>query len=363
MNVLRVFAVVWMCTQINGTSLAQLNAEQEQAIDQIFTKCNRTDRPGCALAIVQEGQIIYKKGYGMADLERGVPITPSTVFYAGSISKQFVAACVLLLVEEGQIALDEPVQRYLPDFPRYQATITVRHLVHHTSGIRDYFGLLEEAGLNYLNQIPTAQVYDLIKATDSLDFDPGSDYRYSNSGYLMLAMIVEKVSGQRFADFAREQIFEPLGMKHSRFLDDASLLVPNRAWGYRETYDGEIKNMIMRFDLVGSGGLYTTVEDLYLWDQNFYRPRIGSPAFLETMLTSGKLNDGSDTRYAFAIRKDRFKGLPLIGHSGSLGGYRAQYLQFPEQAFSIIILGNSANFKPGERAHEVANLLLAEHFD
>ncbi|MCB0667684.1 MAG: beta-lactamase family protein [Saprospiraceae bacterium] len=353
------FAIVFFTLFLSDNQIwAQLSEIERLQIDSVFSACDHTDSPGCALAIIRDNKLIYKKGYGMADLERGLAITPQSVFYAGSISKQFVASCALLLSERNQLDLRAPIQQYLPDFPDYGSEIIVQHLIYHISGIKDYFDLFEQAGINYLNQTSRKQTYELIKSQDSLDFKPGEKYSYSNSGYLMLAMIIEKVSGMSFSKFVDREIFKPLGMTHSLFLDDAAILVPNRAWGYHINLDDEVENMLMRFDLVGSGGLYTTVEDLYLWDQNFFLPKIGSSRFGEKLLTTGKLNDGTDTRYAFALVRDELMGHRLVGHSGSLGGYRAQYMQFPDDKLSIIILGNYSNFKPGERAHEIARILL-----
>lgn len=339
-------------------SNAQISEIQQLKIDSLFIKYDHTHMPGCALAIVKNGEIIYKKGYGMADLERGIVNRPHTVFYAGSISKQFVAGCALLLSERGLLDLNAPVHKYLDDFPDYGHTITVQHLIYHTSGIKDYFELFEKSGIDYLNQISRNKVYNLIKSQDSLNFNPGDQYSYSNSGYLMLSMIIEQVAGMPLSSFVDQEIFKPLGMMHSLFLDNVNRLIPNRALGYHKNLDDQIENMIMRFDLVGSGGLYTTVEDLYLWDQNFYHSKIGSPQFIDHLLTSGTLNNGQDTRYAFAILRDRLLGRTVIGHSGSLGGYRSQFLQFPDEKLSIIILSNLSNFKPGERAHDIAKILL-----
>ena len=337
---------------------AQIRQDQKLAVDQLFQAYNSTRSPGCALAIIQHGKIIYKRGYGMADLERNLPIRPETVFYAGSISKQFVAACAQLLVEADKLDLSKPVQFYLEDFPNYEEPITLKHLIHHTSGIKDYFELLEKTGKNYLNQISETEVYDLIKNQDQLNFLPGVKYSYSNSGYLMLAMIVEKVAEMPFSRFVLENIFQPLEMHHSLFLDDVNQLVPHRAFGYFINKDGIVENRIMRFDLVGSGGLYTTVEDLAKWDANFYKSKIGSNQFVNNLLVNGFLNDGTDIKYAHAIRKSTFLGLPVIGHSGSLGGYRAQFTQFPEQKFSVIILGNLANFTPEKKAYQIAEIFL-----
>ena len=293
----------------------------------------------------------------MADLERGIPISSSTIFYAGSISKHFVAGCALLLSEQNKLDLDASVQKYLIDFPLYDDEVTVRHLIHHTSGIRDYFEILEDEGLDYLNQISPQKVYDLIRKQENLDFKPGSKYSYSNSGYLMLALMIEEVSGKPFSTFVKEEIFHRLGMHQSMFLDDNRTLVPNRAWGYNVLEDGRVENVLMRFDLVGSGGLYTSVEDLYLWDQNFYHSKIGSPTFLSKLLTPGTLNDGTDTGYAFALRVGDILGRHFIGHSGALGGYRAQYLRFPNENLSIIILGNFSTFKPMDYAQKIAAIV------
>ncbi len=344
------------------TLKSQITADQRDAVDQIFQANNHTDGPGCAVAIIRGGEIIFKKGYGMADLEHRIAIHPATVFYAGSISKQFVTSAAILLAERGKLDLDAKIQEYLPDANTHDQDITVQHLIYHTSGIKDYFGVLEKEGLQYLNQISPQKVYELVNRQESLDFLPGEKYQYSNSGYLLLGLIIEKVSGVSLAKFIEKEIFVPLGMRNSIFLDDCREIVPNRAWGYNKNISGQYENMIMRFDLVGSGGMYTTVSDLALWDANFYNSRIGSDQFLNTLLTTGKLNNGSDTKYAFALRKDSFRGLPVIGHSGSLGGYRAQFMQFPEQKFSIIILSNYAKCKPGELAHSVANVFLTDYF-
>ncbi len=359
---MRFSTLLTLCFLLPTALFSQISIEQREHLDSIFKSYDDVEVPGCAVAIVRNGEIIFQKGYGMADLERGIPITPESVFYAGSISKQFVAAAALILSDRGELDLMADVHDYLPDLPQYSQPISVQNLIYHTSGIRDYFSLLEEAGLNYLNEVPRKVVYDLIRSEKDLEFNPGQKYQYSNSGYLLLAMIIEQIANTSLATFVEKEIFDVLGMQHSVFLDDNRKIVLNRAWGYHKNIDGEIENMIMRFDLVGSGGLYTTVGDLYLWDQNLYESKFGSPGFLNRLLTTGRLNDGRDTNYAFAIRKDSFRGLPVIGQSGSLGGYRAQFMQFPSERFSIIILSNLDKCKPGELAHQVANVFLKGAF-
>ncbi|MFN7118158.1 MAG: serine hydrolase domain-containing protein [Saprospiraceae bacterium] len=343
---------------------AQLSLEQQQAIDAVFSNWNRTDSPGCALAIVQDGQIIYKKGYGMADLEHHIAIQPNTVFYAGSVSKQFVAMSILLLAEAGKLSLDDAVHQYVPELPDYNKVITIRHLLHHTSGLRDYLALIELSGRSYLDYVNKQAALDLIFRQKGLNFNPGEQYAYSNSGYLLLATIVERLSGMSFRQFTQEHIFKPLGMNHSFFNDYLYELVNNRAFSYQRKAQGGFEPLFMRFALVGSGGLYTTVEDLFKWDQNYYHNRLGKQqqSLIDTMLTDGKLNNGASAGYAFALVNGQYRGLATVGHTGSLAGYRAYYVRFPAQRFSIIILGNAAEFTPTTFAYKIADILLESHF-
>ena len=345
-------------------AINQISPEQFRKVDEIFQKWDKPDMPGCALAIVHKGKIIYKKGYGMADLEHDIPIQPNSIFYIGSVSKQFVAMCMLLLKEQGKLDLDADIRTYLPEFPDYGYMITCRNLIHHTSGIRDNLTLWELAGRSHLDHIPETEIYEMIKRQEKLNFEPGTEYRYSNSCYFMMSLIIERVSGQTLHEFADEYIFQKLGMKNSFFGDDNRRIIKNRAFGYGENSQGKIDNMIMRFDLVGSGGLYSSVEDLFLWDQNFYNNQLGErrQALIDEMLTNGKYKDGSEVDYAFAIVNGSFGGLTTISHSGSLGGYRAFYVQFPEQEFSVIILGNVTTLQPEAKAYDVARICLDGQF-
>lgn len=344
---------------------AQLTVDQEARIDALFTKWNRDNKPGAALAVIHNGTIVYQKGYGMANLELGVPIEPETVFYIGSVSKQFVAMCMLLLEEQGKIDLDADIRTYLPEFPDYGYPISSRNLIHHTSGIRDNLTLWELVGRSHLDEIPESEIYELIMRQEQLNFEPGTDYRYSNSCYFMMSLIIERISGQSLREYAEEHIFSKLGMEHSFFGDNNSRIIPNRASGYHENSDGKIENMIMRFDLVGSGGLYSTVQDLFLWDQNFYDNQLGTRGqdLIKDMLTNGRYNDGSEVDYAFALKNDTYRGLRTVSHSGALGGYRSHFLQFPDQLFSVVILSNVTNFGPGDKAYAVADICLESQLE
>jgi len=337
---------------------------ENQEVDALFKEWNFEQSPGCALAVIKDGEIIYKKGYGTADLEHDVPITPATVFYIGSVSKQFVTMSILLLVEEGKIKLDDAVQTYLPDFPTYEKEVTIRNLIHHTSGIRDYLTLWSLAGNNYLDHIDETAVYRMITRQKELNFLPGEQYLYSNSCYFMLSMIIEKASGKSLKEYAQNNIFKPLGMQNSHFHDDYFHIIRDRAFSY--FYDeNRFNNLIMRFDLVGSGGLYTSVEDLYLWDQNFYQNELGNSTqkLIENMHQEGILNNGESAGYAFALVNGEYRGLKTVSHGGALAGYRAQLMRFPDQNFSVVILSNLASFRPTYMAQNVAEVFLEDDME
>jgi CubicO group peptidase (beta-lactamase class C family) len=341
-----------------GTAFAD---DKTDKVDKIFEVWDKPDSPGCALAIVKDGEIIYKRGYGMANLENNVPITPQSVFYIGSVSKQFVTMCVVLLVQEGKLSLDDNVRKYIPELPDYGTPITIRHLIHHTSGIRDYLTLEDIAGIPF-GFYHEEDVLELIARQKELNFIPGDEYLYSNSGYFLLSVIVHRASGKTLRQYAQEKIFDPLGMKNSRFHDDYTELIKNRASGYLDEGGRNFKNFISTFDCVGSGGLFTSVADLYLWDQNFYHHKVGGKEVFDLMHTVGTLNNGIKLNYAFALDISSYKGLKTVGHGGSLGGYKSAHIRFPEHKFSVICLSNLNSFEPMPHAHRVADVYLSESF-
>lgn len=337
--------------------------EASDQVDKLLASWNIPSSPGCALAIIKDGKIIYKNGYGEANIELGVAITPKTVFYIGSISKQFVAFSAALLESQGKLNFDDDIRQYIPEFPDYGHLITIRHLIHHTSGIRGYFILMELAGMDigYFHQAEEV-IKELLTRQKTLNFKPGEKFQYCNSGYMLLAEIVSRVSGMSFREFAHKHIFKPLGMKNSRFHDDYTELIKNRASSYFPGKKNKYKNFISTFDLVGSGGLYTTVEDLFLWDQNFYHYQVGGKAVIDTVLTRGKLNNNEEIPYAFGLGHSEYKGLKIVGHSGGLGGYRTMLLRFPAQKFSIICLSNFADFDLISTYYQVADIYLKDQF-
>ena len=320
-------------------------------VDKIFEKWNKPNSPGCALAVIKNGRIVYKRGYGMANLDHDVPITPSTVFFVASVTKQFTAAAIALLAQQGKLSLDDEVRKYIPAVPDFGTPITIRHLIHHTSGLRDW---MPGAAL-------PDDVLELVSRQKELNFRPGEKDLYSNLGYRLLGMIVERVSGQSLREFARANIFQPLGMKKTHFQDDAGEIVKNLADGYAPTKgDAFRRSSITTIAVVGSGALLSTVEDLALWERNFYDKRVGGSALIEQLHQRGRLNNGEYTDYAFGLIISKYSGLPNVYHAGSGRGYRAWLTRFPEQRFSVACLCNAANANPGQLVGKVSEIYLAK---
>jgi CubicO group peptidase (beta-lactamase class C family) len=333
-------------------------------IDQIFAQWNQPDSPGCALGVYQNGQIVYRHGYGMANLNDDVPITPATVFHVASMSKQFTAFSILLLQQSGKLSIDDDVHKYIPELPNFGQPITLRELMHHTSGLRDQWSLLEYAGWRYSQDLITdADVMSLVTRQKDLNNKPGDRFLYSNTGYTLLAIIVSRVSGESFREFTTRNIFEPLGMTHTHFRDDHEEIIKHDALGYEQAAPGKPFRMnLTNFDTAGATSLHTTVEDLQLWDENFYHPRIGGPSVIEQMLHRDKLNNGELQDYASGLEIGAYKGLPTVDHSGGDAGYRSDMTRFPEQHFSASVLCNFADIDPSGLVRRVADIVLAKDF-
>lgn len=333
----------------------------------MFSKWDRPDSPGCALGVIEKGKLVYQRGYGSANLDYDVPISSETVFYLASVSKQFTAACAVLLAQEGGIALDDDIRKYFPELPEYEETVTIRHLLHHTSGLKDYLTLMSVMGRNFEDVHTHEEALQVIAGQAGLNFPPGEKYMYSNTGYLLLSELVKRVTGKSMREYADEKMFQPLGMQHSHFHDDRGMIVKQRAVGYsRQQGEGEEDrfaiNDLRNFALIGSGGLCSNIEDLSLWDQNFDHAKVGGPEFVETMLTRGKLNDGTQIDYACGLSVGWYRGLKTIRHGGGMMGFRTHFLRFPEQRLTVICLGNLAEIRPGQLAQEVAELYLPDEF-
>jgi CubicO group peptidase (beta-lactamase class C family) len=339
-----------------------LSPEATAQVDKVFEKWNRTDSPGCALGVYKDGQIVYKHGYGMANLNDDVTITPETVFHVASMSKQFTAAAILLLQQQGKLSIDDDVHKYIPELPDFGERITLRHLMHHTSGLRDQWALLGLAGWRYSQDLITDDdVMSVVTRQKALNFKPGEKYMYSNTGFTLLAIVVKRVSGMSFREFTTKNIFEPLGMTHTHFRDDHEEVIKHDALGYEQNgKDKPFRMSLTNFDTAGATSLHTTVEDLQLWDENFYHPRVGGPALIEQMLHRDKLNNGELQDYASGLVIGTYKGLPTADHGGADAGYRSDMTRFPEQHFSASVLCNFADTDPNALVQQVADILLAK---
>jgi CubicO group peptidase (beta-lactamase class C family) len=330
-------------------------------VDSVFSSFDSRASPGCALAVVRDGAIIYERGYGMADLEHDVPITPQTVFDIGSTAKQFAAMSILLLARDGKLSVDDDIRRFIPELPVYGDTIRIRHLLTHTSGLRDYIGLLTMAGARYDDVTTEEDALAAIVRQKALNFSPGSRYLYSNSGFFLLSVIVKRASGSPLRDFARTRIFEPLGMTSTHYIASYDSIVRHRAIGYSPREGGEgFRSDMPRWLQTGDGGVSTTVRDLARWDANFYRPAVGDSAIMASFQTPMRLTSGEPITYAFGLRVDRYRGQRAVSHGGSWGGYRAEHIRFPAQRFSVITLCNVASSDPSALARRVADVYLGD---
>lgn len=331
------------------------------AIDKLFAQWSRSDSPGCSLGVSRNGTIVYERGYGVANLELGVPITPASVFHVASVSKQFTAMSILLLAQRGQLALDDEVRKHMPAFPEYGTPLTIRHLLTHTSGLRDAFLLIELAAPREDGASRSKKLLELLARQKELNSAPGAEYAYSNAGYLLLAAVVERVSGQSLRAFADTNIFKPLGMTQTHFHDDATMVVPHRASGYRR--DGGGLHLAFHGDLghvVGNTGLFTTARDLLRWEQNFADARVGDPALVAAMQEPTTLTGGETSPYGFGLQVGRYRGLRTIGHGGGDPGYAAYVVRYPDQGLALALLCNQEDIEVGELANRVADAFLAE---
>lgn len=334
-----------------------------EQIDEIMAEWNRPGSPGCAVGVVRDGDLAFARGYGYANLDHDIPITPDTVFDIGSTSKQFTTVAVTLLAERGVLSLDDDVRRHVPEMPDYGRPITIRHLIHHTSGIRDYLTVMALAGLEYENVYTLDDVVKLIARQRGLNFEPGAEHLYSNSGYILLAAVAERVAGKPLGVFLREEVFAPLGMYDTRVYDDRHLVIPRRATGYSRNDDRLVVDHVYNFEVPGDGQIYTTVKDLARWDRVFYSDELGGEGFVERLHTHGVLNDGSEISYAFGLGVGEFRGLKTVRHGGAWGGFRAELLRFPDERTSVICLCNYGEIDPSATANRLAEAVLGDRME
>jgi len=358
MNLTRLFLLIF--TTLLFVSCDQTNKNAE--IDKIFSEWDKEDSPGCALGVIQDRKLIYARGYGMANLEYNIPNSPISVFRIASTSKQFTAACIVLLAEQGKLSLSDNLAMFFPDFPDYAKKITLRHLLNHTSGIRDYLTISYLAGLSEDDYYTDEDIKTWLVNQKDNNFEPGEEFLYSNSGYWLLGQIVAEVSGESLANFARENIFLPLEMNNTHYHNDHKHIVNNRASGYSPENNGNYSISMTTLDMIGDGGIFTTIEDIKKWDDNFYKQEVGSSDFVKTMLTRGILNNGDTLDYALGLGHGEYKGLKTISHGGAFVGFRADIIRFPDEQLSVVIFANRSDANPTEMAYRVADVFLKDRY-
>ncbi|HJU75563.1 MAG TPA: serine hydrolase domain-containing protein, partial [Gemmatimonadaceae bacterium] len=339
---------------------AQVPVDAAQRVDAIFATYATPASPGCIVGVGREGKQVYAKAYGMANLEYNVPLTVESISESGSVAKQFTAAALALLHLEGKLSLDDDIRKYLPEVPDFGARITIRHLLNHTSGIRDQWalwGLADRGPGSEVHTIP--EVLDLVRRQRDLNFQTGSEHLYSNTGYTLASVIVTRVAGMPFARFTQERLFKPLGMNHTQWRDDYRRVVPNRATAYSREGTAWVQNM--PFTMVhGNGGLLTTVGDLLIWNDALDQGLLGKPELTRLLETKGKLNSGRELDYALGLTVGEARpGIRAISHGGSTAGYRTYLVRYPEAGrLSVALLCNAANANAGALAQRVANVYL-----
>ena len=345
-------------------SAAQLAsaAERTRRVDDLFRQYHNPGSAGAAVLVIDKGKVTHSRGYGMANLEHGIPIAPETVFDIASVSKQFGAMAVALLEADGRMSLDDDVRKYLPELPDFGARITLRHLVHHTSGIRDWPGTLALGGWGFEDVMSFNQILRMAANQRELNFPPGSTHVYSNTGYNLLAEVVARVSGQSFRAFCDARIFAPLGMSSTHFHDNHSEVVMNRAESYRFGPGGRPEHVTSNLTALGSSSLFTTIVDLAKWIEHLHAPtaKVGGPKVVARLHEQGRLNSGETIAYAFGQSIGQYRGARMVSHTGSWAGYRSILQRFPEHQFAVVILGNHASMNPSTLARQIVEIHLGD---
>jgi CubicO group peptidase (beta-lactamase class C family) len=353
-----VLILILLSTAFSTLPAAARAESNEKRVDALFERFNRGISPGIAVLAVRDGRVLLAKGYGLADLEHRIPITPDTVFDIASVSKQFTGLAVSMLIEQGKISLADDIRTYIPEMHEFEQPITIDHLVHHTSGLRDWPGTLALAGWKMHDVISFDQILDMAFHQRGLNFRPGAEYVYSNTGYNLLAETIKRITGRTFRQWTEENIFGPLDMADTHFHDDHTEIVPNRARGYVRSEEGEFFNEPDLLTALGSSSLYTTLSDLSKWVVHFLEPRICGRAVLERTLERGVLNSGRRIAYAFGLTVGRYRGLETVGHGGSWASFRTYLVHFPEQRFSVVTLLNHSPSDSRQAAFDVADIYL-----
>jgi CubicO group peptidase (beta-lactamase class C family) len=335
--------------------------EKEAQVDRLFAAWSKPDVPGAAVAVVMEGKPLLVKGYGCADLDLGTPVTPQTLFDAASLAKQFTAAAVLVLEAEGRISLHDEVRRHLPEFPDFGRPVTLRHLLYHTSGLRDYGGLMRMSGGRMDDPISSGDVLKLVGRQKELNFPPGTEFAYSNAGYIVLAEVVARAGGRKFKDWTQARLFAPLGMKETFFREDLTDVRAGSVFAYSRSASGRFEKQPNNGATPGPGSLFISAADMARWLASF-QSKAQAAVLLSRMATPGTLDDGRLLHYAAGLIVGRIRGLPILHHSGGWAGFRGEMVFFPEQKLALAVLSKNSAIDPTALSRQIAGIYLEGQF-
>ncbi len=356
-NFLAVFTVVAFLSTATWAQVpdkAKVVAGAERAFEKV-TKAYVAPGPGCAAAVSLNGETVFEKAFGLADLEHNVPNTPQTIFESGSVAKQFTAAALVLLQQDGKLSIDDPVRKYIPELPDYGSPLTIRHLLNHTSGLRDWGTVMGLTGAGRGDRVINQDLaLDVITHQHALDFTPGSEYSYTNSGYNLAAIIVERVSKQKFPAFIEERLFKPLGMNNSSWRDDYQRIVPGRAQAYAREGRGPWRLNMPFMNVYGNGGMLTTVGDWMKWNAMLDSQSLGAP-LVKALETRGVLNDGRKIAYALGLVVGSYKGLKDVSHGGATAGYQTFLARYPDNKVSVGVMCNGISPSAGGIAANITD--------
>ncbi|MGD1890372.1 MAG: serine hydrolase domain-containing protein [Cyclobacteriaceae bacterium] len=352
------FLLFAISCQLTLVGQAQLVDTQHQKIDSLFIGWNQPNHPGGVVGIQQKGKTVFHKAYGLASLEYLVPNTTGTMFNTASVSKQFTAMGIVLLHQEGKLSVDDDIRKYIPELPDFGSTITIRHMLHHTSGLRSLHALLGLAGWRGDDLRTNEDLYRLMEQQQDLNFTPGDEYLYCNTGFMYMAKIIETVTKEKFTDWMQQSIFAPLGMMDTYVEDQYNRVVTQNATSYHGSADEGFTRAVEYWDYVGSGNMHSTARDLLTWMSNFANPSPGWEEHFTMLQTLDNFNDGTPNPYAFGVNIGSFYEQRLVTHGGSIGGFRSNVITFPDKELSIVILTNFSSANPGQKTRAIAGILL-----
>ena len=358
MNLKYLVLLIPLIITLNGN--AQISKKQINQIDSLFIDWNKPNHPGGSIGVMKNDKIVFSRSYGLASLEYLAPNSTETIFNIASVSKQFTAMGIVLLHIQGKLSIDDDIRKYLPELPDFGEKITIRQMLHHTSGLRSLHAMLGLAGWRADDSRTNEDLYRFMNMQRDLNFKPGSEFMYCNTGYMLMVKIIEKVTAEKFPTWIKKNIFEPLGMNHTYVEDKYNRVVTNNATSYNKSIDGNYLRAVEYWGYVGSGNIHSTTNDLLKWLSNFYAPQTNWEEAFKLMKTLDKLNDGSDNNYAFGLFIDKHLGNDLIQHSGAIGGFRTYAGTYPDKKLSIVVLTNFSASSSGSKANQIHEILLTK---